>query len=507
MLRDRLADAERDLKRASAEDEVRITAEIEQLKNDIKQQDVVVKNPDYAEKRTRKNISAGLVEERRPVVIKSEIPSTKFVNPIPLIAPNYFQGRLPELSQIADFLKNDHQRVLTIIGRGGGGKTALSCYLLKNLESGKLPENLGEFKVGGIVYLSEIGSHKVSFANIYSGLTQLLLYEVANKLDALYRQPKISVGEKTRQLLESFQQEKVIVLLDNFELFVEIETEKLIDVELKEALETILLASKHSIKIIITTRVPARDLALVEPSRHNNLHLEEGLKSPYAENILRAMDEDGKVGFKDASDDQLGRARELTLGYPRALESLYAIISVDRYTSIEELLAVEIPEAVVENLVGEAFIRLDITQQKVMQALAVYNRPVPPAAVDFLLQFHIPGINSFSILTRLVNMHFARREAGRFYLHPVDNEYAYSRIPESDGTKRIGKGARSRIWDRYSLTLRASDYFAEARKPRSDWRKLEDLSPQLAEIELRLKVNDYSTVANILSEIDYKPSA
>ena len=37
-------------------------------------------------------------------------------------------------------------------------------------------------------------------------------------------------------------------------------------------------------------------------------------------------------------------------------------------------------------LLGEAFSRLDETAQKVMQALAVYGRPVPPAAVDYLLR-------------------------------------------------------------------------------------------------------------------------
>lgn len=500
----RLQDAERDFQRAKTEEEkLHAQNDINDLKESIKHQGVIVTDPKYAEKRTIRSITAGLQEERKPTQPPPETLNIRFVNPIPLIAPDYFQGRLSELSQIADFLKNNHQRILTIVGRGGGGKTALSCYLLKSLEFGELPENLGEFKVGGIVYLSEIGSHKVSFANIYSGLLQLLPNEISNRLDALYRQPKVSVGEKMRQLLESFQQETVIVLLDNFELFVDTETENLMDSELKEALENLLQAPHNSIKVIITTRVPARDLALVEPSRHNNLHLEEGLKSPYAENILRAMDEDGRAGFKVASDEQLGRARELTLGYPRALESLYAIISVDRYTSIEELLAVELPETVVENLVGEAFSRLDITAQKVMQALAVYNRPAPPIAIDYLLQHHVPGINSSLILTRLVSMHFARREAGRFYLHPVDREYAFKRIPEGERSKRIGKGARSRTWDQYSLLLRAADYFVEARKPKNECKTLDDLYAQLAEFDLLCVAQNFNDAQILLSEIDH----
>jgi hypothetical protein len=37
---------------------------------------------------------------------------------------------------------------------------------------------------------------------------------------------------------------------------------------------------------------------------------------------------------------------------------------------------------VVEALVGEAFNRLDVTAERVMEALAAYARPVTPAAID-----------------------------------------------------------------------------------------------------------------------------
>ena len=44
--------------------------------------------------------------------------------------------------------------MLTIVGRGGVGKTAMVCRLLKGLESGETePDGLGAMKVEGIVYL------------------------------------------------------------------------------------------------------------------------------------------------------------------------------------------------------------------------------------------------------------------------------------------------------------------------------------------------------------------
>ena len=134
------------------------------------------------------------------------------------------------------------------------------------------------------------------------------------------------------------------------------------------------------VNALITTRVAPRELNLCEPGRQRTMTLDEGLESPYAENILREMDEDGKLGLKarEETDPLLRRAREKTRGYPRALEALFAILSSDRYTTLEELLDIALPENVVEALVGEAFSRLDATAQKVMQALAVYNRPVTP---------------------------------------------------------------------------------------------------------------------------------
>src|SRR6185503_16606644 len=112
--------------------------------------------------------------------------------------------------------------------------------------------------------------------------------------------------------------------------------------------------------------------------------LDEGLPSPYAERVLRAGDPTGVLGLKDATDERLAPAIEFTRGYPRALEALTAALNADRATSFDELLAGPPPTNVVEVLVGQAYSRLDNTAQKVMQGLAVFSRPVPAAAVDYL---------------------------------------------------------------------------------------------------------------------------
>ena len=427
--KDRLADAERALRRAKGDEENRITAEIEDLKAEIKRQEKIVKNPKAAEEKTEKNIQDGLERERQPEKPVAGKSSTRFINPPPGIAPNYFQDRLIETKQIANFLDNDSQRLMTIVGRAGVGKTAMVCRLLKALERGELPDDLGEMKVDGIVYLSETGSHRVNFANVFADLSKLLPKETAESLEGIYKTPQTSTGDKMRALLDAFPSGRVILLLDNFETLIDPESLSLRDSELSDALNTLLSGQHHAVKAVITTRIVPRDLTISEPGRQHVLSLDEGLESPYAENVLREMDVDGRVGLKTAPDALLNKAREKTRGYPRALEALYAILSVDRYTTLGELLEISLPDEVVQKLVGEAFNRLDPSAQKVMQALAVYNRPVSPAAIDYLLQPHLPSIDSAPVLNRLVNMHFARREAGRYYLHPADKDYAFSIIP------------------------------------------------------------------------------
>jgi hypothetical protein len=510
-LKDRLADANRDLTRAQNEgDKLRINAEIEELKSQIQIQEKVVQNPKAAEEQTQKNIDTGLERERQPERPTVAQTTTKFINPPPGIAPNYYQDRQVETKQIVDFLNNDSQRLMTIVGRAGVGKTDLICRLLKALERGELPDDLGEMKVDGIVYLSETGSHRVNFANVFADLSKLLPKDDAERLEGIYKNPQTSTGDKMRALLDAFPSGRVILLLDNFETLIDPESLSLRDSELSDALNALLGGQHHAVKAVITTRIAPRDLAISEPGRQHHLSLDEGLESPYAENVLREMDADGRVGLKSAPDALLNKAREKTRGYPRALEALYAILSVDRYTTLEELLEISLPDEVVQKLVGEAFNRLDPSAQKVMQALAVYNRPVSPAAIDYLLQPHLPSIDSALVLNRLVNMHFARREAGRYNLHPADREYAFGIIPLTPAPSPAGRGESNEVrrgegetFTQHDLLNRAADYFAQARKPRAEWKNLDDLAAQLAEFDLRCEAGDYDTAASVLTEIDF----
>ena len=503
-LRDQLTEAERELPRADPAQRPRIEQDIEDLGKRIADQVRLVDDPEAAAQRTEERINAGLDQERHPARSAAAPARARFVNKPPVVAPGYFQDRHVESELIGDFLRADDERIMTVVGRGGVGKTVMVCRLLKALEGGQLPDDLGELDVCGIVYLSPAGLHPVNFPNLFTDLCRLLPPEAADRLLQRYRDPQQTPAALMRALLDAMPSGRVIVLLDQVEDDIDTSTEDfaITDAALDEALRALLAAPPHGVKVIVTTRVAPRALLLVQPQRQRRLDLDEGLGSPYAEEVLRARDPDGRLGLKTAPDELLDQARRRTRGYPRALEALAAILAADRDTTLLELLTqtAQLPENVVEVLVGQAFNRLDSTAQQMMQALAVLTAPVPRVAVDYLLQPYRPAVDAVPVLGRLVNMQFVRRDAGRYYLHQVDRDYALSRIPAGDAADRDADPAP---FTQQALRHRGAKYFERTRTPRDSWRSLDDIAAQLAEFELRCANADYETAAAVLHDIDF----
>jgi tetratricopeptide (TPR) repeat protein len=498
-LRNRLADAERELPRAHPAQALRIADEIRELRLTIEHQQRAIDNLPAARGLAELRIEEGLERERQRDR-EAAAPRVRFVNPRPMTPPDYFQDRQDETARMADFLRSEGLRLLAVVGRGGVGKTAMVCRVLKGLEAGRLPDDLGELPVDGIVYLSPVGRHAIDFPNLFTDLCQLLDADVSEPLLERYRDPREAPAALMHGLLEAFPAGRTVVLLDNFEDLLDAETFGLTDPALEEALRAALVAPAHGLKFVLTTRFAPRGLMLTQPAVQDCLDLDDGLPSPDAEEILRARDATGRLGLRDAPEPLLRRAQRRTRGFPRALEALAAILSADRDTTLGEILedTRAMPENVVEALVGEAFNRLDRLAQRVMEALAIYGVPVPAVALDFLLQPYEAAIDCAPVLGRLVNMQFAHRDAGRYHLHQVDRDYAFRRIPDGG---RSPDDAGPRPFTKQALHERAAEYFEQTRTPHETWRGLDDLAPQLGELEQRCHAGQFDSAARVLLDI------
>ena len=452
---------------------------------------------------TRQRVGSGIRREQVPAEPKP-VRASKFVNPPPATAPAWFQGRQAETGLLVRYVTDPGIRMVTVTGRGGIGKTSMVCRLLKGLEAGRIPDVEGDVaavKVGGIVYLSSNGAHQVDYPTLVADLLRLLPQQDARRLEHLYRDPRRTPGQVMLAVLEAFPAgDPVVVLLDNLEAVMDAERETLTESALHQALAAVLTAPEHAVTVIATTRVTPTGLLKVEPARQHRLPLEEGLGSPAAQIVLRALDGDGRLGLRDAPGELLDGLRRHTRGFPRALEAVKAILDTDDTLTPRDLFdhTRQLPEdQVVQVLVGEAYELLDASAQQVMQALAVYPAPVSAVGADFLLQPVNPTINAAPVLTRLVRRQLARFQDGHYYLHPVDRDYARSQLPPGR------PGDRPAAFTLTGLQARAADYYALIRTPRDSWRTLEDVRPQLAEFELRCDAGDYDTAATVLADIDF----
>ena len=168
-LRARLADATRELPRAPADRRARVEADIAELDRRVREQELVVADPQAAREAADRRISAGLAREQQPAEPVAARTS-KFVNAPPMVAPSWFQDRAQETAHIGRFIADEGLRLLVVVGRGGVGKTALVCRVLRSLEAGRLPDDGGPLAVAGIVYLGRTGTQAVTFARLFEDL-------------------------------------------------------------------------------------------------------------------------------------------------------------------------------------------------------------------------------------------------------------------------------------------------------------------------------------------------
>jgi tetratricopeptide (TPR) repeat protein len=453
--------------------------------------------------KTRRRIASGIEREQVPAE-PQPVRDSKFVNPPPAVAPAWFQDRQVETGLLAKYVKDPAIAMVTVAGRGGTGKTAMVCRLLKGLEAGQIPDMKGrdaKMTVDGIVYLSSKGVHQVDYPTLVADLLRLLPTDTAQRLDHQYQDPHHTPRELMLAVLEAFPAgEPVVVLLDNLESVMDTETETLTEPALGEALTAVLTAPAHAVTVIATTRVTPTTLLAVEPARQRQLPLDKGLGSPDAQNVLRELDDNGRLGLRDAADELLDGLRRHTRGFPRALEAVKAILDADPTLGPQDLLdrTRDLPEdRVVQVLVGEAYELLDEPGKQVMQALAVLPAPVSAVGVDFLLRPVNPLTDAAPVLSRLVRRQLVRFHDGLYHLHPVDREYARGQLPVG------GLGDAAAAFTLTGLQARAADYYAQIRTPRESWRTLEDVRPQLAEFELRCDTGDYDTAATVLEDIDF----
>ncbi|GJL65571.1 MAG: hypothetical protein NPIRA05_05420 [Nitrospirales bacterium] len=423
----------------------------------------------------------------------------------PVLVPNFFQGREAELGVCAKFLdfEKEERPLLSIVGRPGIGKTTLICRLLQSLERAQLSEVVGSGEVYGLVYINSDESHGLSWASFFSEVANILEQPERELLETLYKEPGLEVSQKMRKLLNVVDHRRIVVLIDAVEKLLDPVTHEFIDLEMKEALRTLLAARRHSIKVILTSHVPLPKLSATPSLYQIPLNLNEGLPPSSVKNVLREMDSDASLGLKDISADVFDKVCELTNGIPRNIVKL-----VDTLQSSPSIFLSEIvghadgfnSQKIFHELIEQAFNLLDSLEKRVVQVLSVFSAPISPEAVNFVLELYSPDVDSEPILRRLVAMKLVHKKEGKgYFLEKNDRLHVLSSVPEVHPADH--KNAGQAELTLFSLRRRCAEFYKSIRLPTQDWNSKKDIEPQLAEFDLRYEGQEYEQAASILKDI------
>lgn len=441
-----------------------------------------------------------------------------FLYPLPPVV-THFKDRFFATDWVCEFLNNPAKRIMILVGRRGIGKTQMISCAIKRLTGEISSEQLEQSQIKNLgFFIKNLGyispkRTQLIMTKIFDGLCQTLENEKSAEFKLICQNNSLKNADKIEIFLADYCSSNIVIIIDEFELLIDPETRRIQDQDLEEVLCSIRDFPCEHIKVVLVTGVmPRKSLLLKEQFLLKRVNL--GLASPYAEQSMRQRDTDeDRISLE--SDESLRQACERINGFPRALDALYNMLLVHLEASLADLLNAanlcsEKYKDIVDALIGEEFNSLTPSEQKIMQIMAVYNRPVLPIAIEQLLSSCSLDIKIQDTLDKLVDKQLVKihPETKEYYLETGDAEYAFSQLEL--GESSIGDSeANAPQFSQYSLLNKAANYL---RAVREAIRQLSQGTPTiessvqqveiaLTEFDLRYRRKDYNLAAQILLEI------
>src|SRR6266851_1751396 len=210
-LEDRLNDLRLELPTTQRPEAVQ--EEIDALREQIAFKQRVVGNPEEMAAANRQAIEQALDAERSLMLTarRQDLAMTRrrVVGSAPQGVSELFKDRAAEQTAIVDtLLANEGSiRMVSIYGMGGAGKTALACKVMAELER-------DHKNVFGLIYLSARNT-VINLERIYLDSARMLGGAAEEALKSAWSDPQIETSAKVQRLLDSYADQRCIILLDN----------------------------------------------------------------------------------------------------------------------------------------------------------------------------------------------------------------------------------------------------------------------------------------------------
>jgi len=429
-----------------------------------------------------------------------------------------FKDRENAIDDLRGLLGDRSVKMICIVGRGGVGKTWLLSKVCLEIEEGslRLSDAVSAMGADGIIYLTCREADRISVERVFLEVAKLLGSPHEETLREVWKDNTRSLEDKLRTLLGSLREGCYLLVLDNFEDVLAPDN-TIASPELRTFVE-MCLSTPHALRLLATSREKMLAGQGLTSARTVSL---DGLPEPDAIAMLRGLDPLGELGIRDAPDAALLEVVRLCYGVPRALEAVAAILAAEGTLTLQELLGNRslFDEKVVENLIAEHFRRLGDSERRVMEALSVFDAPVPLDALESLLTPFFPKMDVRAAVNRLIQTFSVSRLdkpheggvpgssesagsgrrliEGTFYaLHPLDRRVAYAQIPDK---RSFNRGLPWRLpYTKREMHLRSAKYFLLHAPPPENRSRIEDIRELLAAFSHFVQAGGYDDAYRVL---------
>ena len=423
-------------------------------------------------------------------------------DPIPIQLPKLkgvFVDREVERDTLYHSLMTGDKRLVVIVAPGGYGKTELTTKVLKEIAPST---SIIREDIQGILYLKCVRGD-ITLGQVFSEAGR-----IPGKRDEfrdVYASKEMTLSRKLEYFFSELSKVgNIWVVMDNFEDLLDPADDSICDEEIREFLETA-AGVEHTIRMIVTSRAVPR----FKGSRKiEKIDLSKGLPEDQA---IRYLREEGRDYGLDGEDEEVLRAFVQKVHcIPKALESVLGYLE-DHYPSVtlRDVVSVETffvdfdrhdYEEGLKKLVFEQFRNQSPDAQLLLSVLSTFPKPTPQAALRYLLPAIGPA-EFAGLLARLEKNRLVSQNSGYYDLHPIVRAFVYERMPEAGLTD--GDGAEKGALSRQGLHSRAAEFFHELRKPKTEWKTIDDLEPQLQEFHHLVKAGQHDAAARIMDVIDF----
>ena len=416
-----------------------------------------------------------------------------------------FVNRIEYLDKLTKYIIDKDTRLILIVGQGGIGKTFLAAKFCSDIEKAnyQIPlfnnpqTNQNHAPIRTIVYVNQREMFSLTLQDIFDKLMQTLDNEDFERINKKIREQQVSVIIKTSLLLDCLQNGITIIVLDNFESI--LSKTKISDPDLQNFIE-IICETQNNLKIIITSRVNLE----IDTFAMKTITLDKGFNTKDSILFFKKLAATGIEQITNTTDEELKQLSKKVFGIPMALRTLASFLKNHRCFNIKDLIRDNsLFDDFIEydfikglrKLIKEQYENLPDDAKLVLQIFAVYNAPIKPVAVQFIL----PALNVKYIIDALVYKYFCIQEQNQYFeIHPIIQEYAYSQIPEDFDDSPYKNSFNKKI-----LHTRAADFYAQLITPKNEWKTITDLQPHLDEFDHRIKANQYDYAAQLVDRIDF----